>query len=188
MAMPLPIFWATTEPAELRSRPENYGKATQPGRFSASGRANANLTTGSARPRTGSGSGWRLASRKRRQTSQHLKQGKCDAERYDQRRGAERHCGKSPFRMLFDIRFHVCLRGKARFVPKAARAQTPPGTKAIWTIWATSGYFSWAWRVSTCPQRRHSKVCSAAGFEVAIMHMPHFEHGGRRGCFGMCAG
>jgi hypothetical protein len=54
------------------------------------------------------------------QTRKQLQHGKCDAETYDQRRGADRHDGKSPFRTLFDIRIHVYLRGKAGFVPKAA--------------------------------------------------------------------
>jgi hypothetical protein len=49
-------------------------------------------------------------------------------------------------------------------------------------------YFSSASRVSTCPQRRHSKVCLTAGFAVAIMDIPHFGHGGRRGSFGMRKG
>jgi hypothetical protein len=115
--------------------------------------------------------------KKTRQTRKHLEHGKCDAETYDQHRGAERHYGKSPFRTLFDIRVHVYLRRKARFVPKAARTQTPSDTGLI------LGYFSLAWRVSACPQRRHSKVCWAAGFVVAIMYIPHFGHGGRRRLF-----
>ena len=38
-------------------------------------------------------------------------------------------------------------------------------------------------RVSACPQRRHSNVCLADAFDVAIMHIPHFGQGGRRGSF-----
>jgi hypothetical protein len=73
------------------------------------------------------GVGGRFASRRRvKPTLEHRK---CDAETYDQRRGAKRHHGKSPLLMLFDIRVHVYLRGKARFVPKAARIQTPFGTR-----------------------------------------------------------
>jgi hypothetical protein len=84
--------------------------------------------------------------------------------------------------MFFDIRVHVCLRGKAGFVPKPARTHTARNQGYF------CFYFSSASRVSTCPQRRHSKVCWAAGFEVAIMDIPHFGHGGRRGSFGMRAG
>jgi hypothetical protein len=68
---------------------------------------------------------------KTRQTRVHLQQRKCDAETYDQRCGADRHDGKSPFGMLFDIRVHVDLRGKAGFVPQATRrTQTLSGTGA----------------------------------------------------------
>jgi hypothetical protein len=59
-----------------------------------------------------------ICGRKRVKPGAHLQQhGKRDAETDDQRRSAERHDGKSPFGMLFDIRVHVHLRGKAGFVP-----------------------------------------------------------------------
>jgi len=56
----------------------------------------------------------------------HLEHGKCDAETYDQRRGAKRHYGKSPLLMLFDIRVHAYLRGKARFVPRRPEPKHRP--------------------------------------------------------------
>lgn len=59
-----------------------------------------------------------------------LQRRKCDAETHDQRRGADRQHGKSPLGTFFDIRVHACLRGKANFVPKAARTQTPSDTGA----------------------------------------------------------
>jgi hypothetical protein len=152
------------------------GKSCQPSRFRANGSRECAPDDRLRTPRARSG-GWRFASKKniktkRREpgldsigTEKALQHGKCDAETYDQRRGAERHYSKSPFRTFFDIRVHVCLRGKACFVPKAARTQTRSDTGLL------LDYFPSAWRVSTCPQRKHSKVCLAAGFEVAIMYV-----------------
>jgi hypothetical protein len=158
MAMPLPKFSAKLEVLELRSRPENYGESLPAIAFSR-----------------------QRVARMRRPERKGLQHGKCDAETHDQRRGADRQHGKSPLGMFFDIRVHVCLRGKAGFVPKA-RTQTRSDQRQF------CFYFSSASRVSTCPQRRHSKVCLAAGFEVAIMDIPHFGHGGRRGSFAMREG
>jgi hypothetical protein len=101
------------EALELRSGPKNYGrKAASSGVFEQ--RMPSDLIRAWVAVRV----------RKMRRTSNDLQQGKCDAETYDQRRGADRHHGKSPFGMLFDIRVHVYLRGKAGFVPKAARTNT----------------------------------------------------------------
>jgi hypothetical protein len=164
------ILDQSVEALELRSGSENYGrKAANPSVLDQ--RTPSDLIREWVAVRV----------RKMRRTSNDLQQGKCDAETYDQRRGADRHHGKSPFGMLFDIRVHVYLRGKAGFVPKAARTNTVRHR-------ATSSYFSMVWRASACPQSRHSKVCLTADFEVAIMYMPHLGHGGRRGCFGMGVG
>ena len=106
------------------------GNRRQSRRFRANGRANARPLTGSAHPRA---CPERAAVRvkKTRQTKAHLQQRKCDAETYDQRRGADRHDGKRPLGMLFDICVHVHLRGKAGFVPQATRrTQTRSGSRA----------------------------------------------------------
>jgi hypothetical protein len=108
------------EALELRSRRRTTGNGRQPLRF----RADNGLCT----PLTSSGNG--RGAKKTRQIRVRLQQRQRDAETHDQRRGADRHDGKGPFGMLFDIRVHVYLRGKAGFVPKAARTQTPSRTRA----------------------------------------------------------
>ena len=90
----------------------------------------------------------------------HLQQRKRDAETYDQRRGADRHDGKSPFGMLFDIRVHVHLRGKAGFVPQATRrTQTLPGTRA--------GSASTSARLDAPPRARSADIRRSVSLRVS---------------------
>jgi hypothetical protein len=53
--------------------------------------------------------------------------------------------------------------------------------RSFFFVQSKPGAYSSTSRVSACPQRRHSKVYFAERFDVAIMHIPHFGQGGRRG-------
>jgi hypothetical protein len=171
------------ETLELRSPPENYGEGRQPHCFRANGSYEC-TPDDSRRTPSDFGPEWvAVRVKKTRQTARFystasamLKHTINAAVLSDMTARARSACFSISESIFIDAERPVSFQRR-----REHKHRPTPGL-------ALRLYFSPACRASACPQRRHSKVCFAPGFEVAIMYIPHFGHDGRRGSFDMCAG